>query len=111
MRVDFYLRFHTKINQILYITGNHDLLGDYEVENALQLEYFNNDFWRVTIEVDEKKTPVLRYKYLLKNGEDEWIPESENTRIIHFPKSSTGITLVDTWNHAGDYENVFYTAP
>ena len=80
MRIDFFLRFHTKVNQVLYITGNHSLLGEYNIENALQMNYYNNDFWHVSIEVDEKKSPALRYKYMLKNDTGEWIPESENTR-------------------------------
>src|SRR5690606_14946456 len=112
MKVDFFLRFHTKVNQILYISGNHSLLGEYDMEQALQMNYYNNDFWQASIEIDEKKTPQLRYKYLLKNVGGEWIPENENTRIIQNPKSAArDITLVDTWNHAGDYENAFYTAP
>ena len=112
MKVDFFLRFHTKVNQILYISGNHSLLGEYDMDQALQMNYYNNDFWQASIEIDEKKTPQLRYKYILKNVGGEWIPENENTRIIQNPKSAArDITLIDTWNHAGDYENAFYTAP
>ena len=112
MKVDFFLRFHTKVNQILYISGNHSLLGEYDMDQALQMNYYNNDYWQASIEIDEKKTPQLRYKYILKNVGGEWIPENENTRIIQNPKSAArDITLIDTWNHAGDYENAFYTAP
>lgn len=112
MKVDFFIRFHTKVNQILYISGNHALLGDYDTDQALQMNYYNNDFWQASIEIDEKKEPLLRYKYLLKNVGGEWIPENENTRIIQHAKSpARDITLIDTWNNAGDFENAFYTAP
>ena len=112
MRIQFYLRFHTKVGQALYVTGNAPALGISNPENAFALSYLNNDYWQGSVEVDSKETPRLQYKYFLQNADGYRIYEWENDREIELSKTGTEeIQIVDTWNHAGDYENAFYTDP
>ncbi len=54
----------------------------------------------------------IRYKYFLKTKDGELVSEWGHDRIINeVRKGIAEIQLVDTWNHAGEYENSFFTAP
>jgi 4-alpha-glucanotransferase len=115
MKVHFFVRFHTKQGQTLLLSGNTPTLGDGTTEAAIHMSYFNEEFWQYTWELpgDAAGLPdVLQYHYILKNPGGEIIHEWGDDRAIEL----TGITseetqIIDTWNHAGEYENVFFLAP
>ncbi len=111
MQLQFYIRFHTRFGQSLWLSGNSDELGDNDLTRAIALEYLNDEFWTTSIEVKKKGMPrSLTYRYILKNEDGDFLSEWGNDRIIELPlKSLNEIQLVDTWNHAGEYENAFYT--
>lgn len=112
MKVQFYLRFHTEFGDGLLISGNTDELGNDDLSNALPMSYLNNEFWGVTIELKQKKLNQLQYKYLLKTRDGDIIPEFGNDRSSDLGKNGIDeLQFIDTWNHAGEYENAFYTAP
>jgi 4-alpha-glucanotransferase len=112
MKVQFYLRFHTQFGESLLISGNTDELGNDDLSKALSMEYLNEQFWTITIELKQKKLNRLQYKYLLKTRDGEVIPEFGNDRTADLAKNGmTELQFVDTWNHAGEYENAFFTAP
>jgi len=76
------------------------------------MEYLNDDFWIASIKIDKKKAESFNYKYILRNDNGEIIPEFGKDRVIEFPEHGIKeIHLIDTWNHAGEYENAFYSAP
>lgn len=54
MRLQFYLRFHTQVGQSLWISGNAEELGNDDPQQALALEYLNEEFWQATIEIRKK---------------------------------------------------------
>jgi len=112
MLLNFYLRFSTRVGQSLYISGNNNLLGDNDIAMALPLQYFNQDFWHAQLEVDNTSLS-LEYRYVLREDNGNEIVEWGNDRIIELKKSTTReeLVLVDTWNHAGDIDNAFYTQP
>ena len=111
MKLQFYLRYHTKYGQTLWITGNNDYLGNNDPDKAVQLEYLNEDFWTCTIEIKKKDIDKnISYKYILKNEDGELSFEWGNDREVEISKKEHHeIQLVDTWNHPGEYENVFYS--
>src|SRR5256885_17171219 len=112
MRVHFYLRFHTEFGQSLCISGNTDELGNNEISGALLMTYLNDDFWTATNEVKSKKLNHLNYKYILKTKECDVIPEAGHDRDATIEKNEAHeLVFVDDWNHAGEYENAFYTSP
>lgn len=111
MRLQFYLRFHTEFGQSLWITGNTDELGNNDPGKALPMEYMNEEFWQCSIEVKRKgpRSPFC-YKYFLKNKDGELLYEWGTDRIIELEKDDLQeVQLVDTWNHSGEYENVFFS--
>src|SRR4029078_1393619 len=87
MKVQFFLRFHTKYGQSLLISGNTEELGNDEQSNALLMTYLNDEFWMAAIELKQKKIGLLRYKYLLKTNDGEIIPEFGNDRTASFGKN------------------------
>jgi len=112
MKVQFFLRFHTGYGQSLLISGNTEELGNDDLSNALLMTYLNDDFWTAIIELKQKKIGQLRYKYLLKTNDGEIIPEFGNDRTASFGKNGINeLQFIDTWNHAGEFENAFFTAP
>ncbi|MGQ0740557.1 MAG: 4-alpha-glucanotransferase [Bacteroidota bacterium] len=113
MRLQFYLRFHTSYGQSLWISGNIDELGNGDPEKALKMDYLNDEFWSAVAEVKRKKLPeTISYKYLLKTDDGNLVHEwGHDRQFDRFEKGIQEIQLVDTWNHAGEYENVFFSAP
>jgi 4-alpha-glucanotransferase len=112
MKIDFYLRFHTKYGEKVFITGNTFSLGQSDEKMAMPLQFLNKDFWHVSIEISETDQQVLHYQYIYKNDKDEYIKEAEKQRTITLKEfNEDNVTLIDTWNSSGETANVFYTAP
>ncbi|HET9825664.1 MAG TPA: 4-alpha-glucanotransferase, partial [Chitinophagaceae bacterium] len=112
MKVQFYLRFHTEYGESLLISGNTDELGNDDLSRAVPMTYLNEQFWTVTIELKQKKISKLQYKYIFKTKDGEIVPEFGNDRTADLAKHGLNeLQFVDTWNHAGEYENAFFTAP
>ncbi len=113
MKLQFYLRFHTQFGQSLWISGNIDELGNDDQSRAMPMEYLNDELWEARLDIKRKDLHKnIRYRYLLKNKDGEFIEEWGYDRAIDvFRKELQEVQLVDTWNHAGEYENVFFTLP
>lgn len=112
MKIQFYLRFHTKVGQSLWITGNIQSLGNGDSSKALLMQYMNEEFWHATVEPDPNEAREIQYSYILKNEDGSLVAEWGNDRMIDLPAPGLQeIQLIDTWNHAGEYENAFFTAP
>ena len=111
MRIQFYLRFRTSFGQTLWISDNGELGTDL-IKGAIPMTYLNEEFWVANIKIDKKEAALFHYKYILKNDNGEIIPEFGKDRVVDVPAHGIKeVQLVDTWNHAGEYENVFYSAP
>ncbi len=111
--VRFYLRFHTQYGESLWLLGTIPGLGDGDLSRALPMEYLNDELWTVSLPIENKSNykENVQYKYYLRNKEGDWIGEWGHDRLIPFVKGINAIRVTDTWNHAGEFENVFYTAP
>ncbi|MGZ8553626.1 MAG: 4-alpha-glucanotransferase [Chitinophagaceae bacterium] len=114
MNLQFYLRFHTEFGQSLWVSGNAEELGMDDPEKAIAMSYLNDECWHISITIPGKNwhKDGLIYKYYLKNKEGELSGEWGHDRVVTVPsKAISEIQLLDTWNHAGEYENAFFTAP
>jgi 4-alpha-glucanotransferase len=110
MKLQFYLRFQTRYGQSIWLSGDADELGNDDLASAIPMEYLNEEFWSCSLDIKKKELQkTISYRYILKNEDGELLAEWGNDRVIEFPgKSVHEIQLVDTWNHAGEYENAFY---
>jgi len=114
MILNFYLRFSTALSQSLLVSGNHTALGNDDVTKALPLQYFNNEFWQAQVELPEASiTPIdIQYRYILKTQDGNQVIEWGDDRVIDLTTNAVKeYTLIDTWNHAGDVQNAFFTKP
>jgi 4-alpha-glucanotransferase len=112
MKLQFYIRFHTQVGQDLWVSGNTDELGNDDPAKALPMEYLNEDYWQAAVEIKRKDLKNIRYKYYLRNEDGELTGEWGNDREVQsLRKDVQEMNLIDTWNHAGEYENVFFTLP
>lgn len=112
MKIQFYLRFFSQPGQRLFISGNCSQLGNQELSEALPMQYLTDEFWTVTIELGKDFENELQYSFLLKDEKDEMVQEWGNDRIVEVLKMPVNeVTLIDTWNHAGEFENAFYSKP
>lgn len=110
-KVQFYLRFSTSYGERLSICGNYSKLGNDNTAQALPMQYLNNDFWTVSVEIDDSDTE-LRYFYLLHTASGEQVIEWGDDRMLQLSEiKADDYTVYDTWNHAGEYENAFFTQP
>ena len=113
IKLQFYIRFSTRYGQSLHIMGNSDALGNNDPAQALAMHYLNEEFWQASLEVAAGTNLAdIRYKYFLKNDDGESITEWGNDRLLaKGHKTTTELVVTDTWNHAGEFENTFFTAP
>lgn len=114
MKLTFRLRFRTNYGQSLWLTGNHLMFGGGDSEKAIPLQYLDQEFWQVTIPLTGVAVPKLpiRYNYILREADGSIIQDGDNNRMID-PASfnCNEVLVIDTWNHPGACENVFYTEP
>ncbi len=111
MKVHFYVRFHTTVGQSLGVTGNAEELGNAVLANRVYMQYLNDEFWHCEVEIDNTKAPKLQYKYVLTYADGNEVIEWGNDKSVELSKGAGEIHLIDTWNHAGEYENAFFAAP
>ena len=112
MKIQFYLRFFTQYGQSLFVSGNCEALGNNNPAAALPMQYLTDEFWTVSIDLGKDFENELQYNYILRNEKGEDVIEWGNDRVVDVMKLSVDeLTLIDTWNHAGEFENAFYTQP
>ena len=110
MLVHFYIRYSTKPEQSLHITGNVVELGSNSTINAIELNYVNAHFWDVKLELNTYKIDILQYKYILKETGLDDVVEYGDDRCIDLNKyNQSALTTIDTWQTEADYRNNFYT--
>lgn len=115
MKFHFYVRFSTHVGQSLHLSGSLPELGSGDEEKAVPMLYLNDQFWVYTLETNEEEntgTPDFHYHYILAEDGHEHIQEWGKDRIVECSKlTAEEVNLVDTWNHAGEFDNAFFTAP
>src|ERR1700753_3088978 len=112
MKIDFYLRFYTHPGQSILLTGNLPQLGNDNISAAIPLDYVNGEFWHGSIVLNDSLARPLNYHYVLKNEDSTLTEEWGDDKVIEPPAPGfEEIHVIDTWNYAGEFENVFYSNP
>ncbi|MEO8763676.1 MAG: 4-alpha-glucanotransferase [Ginsengibacter sp.] len=110
MTIHFYLKYHTEFGQALYIFGNNDFLGNNDAAAAVELSYFNNDYWHLKIDFPKNFDDIVLYKYFLKDKDGSGIFDGEESRAIDLSLIRVeAVSVFDTWNDASNSANVFFT--
>jgi 4-alpha-glucanotransferase len=113
MTIRFFLRFSTRPGQSLFISGSIPQLGSLQPSLAIKMNYYNQQFWEATLDLSEEPLPEsFIYKYMIQEDGKESITEWGDDRKLELSRiTAEEIECIDTWNHAGSYENAFFTAP
>jgi 4-alpha-glucanotransferase len=113
MTINFYLRYHTRFGETLYISGNTNELGVDDPAQRVLMKYVNEEFWSATVEVDNPKdVGELVYRYILLDLDGNAIVETEADRVINLPQyKAKELLVIDTWNYSGEIANAFLTQP
>jgi 4-alpha-glucanotransferase len=113
-KIIFQVGFRTEYGQDLFIVGNHPLLGNGVTENAVPLQYFNQEYWYLVLDIQEgdRVDHTITYHYILRNADGILNYDWGNDKTIHPAKiKAEELLVIDAWNYAGYYENTFYTEP
>ena len=108
----FHIVFNTTYGQNLFITGNHEIFGNGDVTKAIPMHYLNDGIWTAELLIDENHydEKEVSYHYLLRNADGSFIYDADNDRKINIQElKNKSVLVLDAWNHAGYYENAFYT--
>src|SRR5262245_40854365 len=115
MKIHFYVRFHTNPGQTLQININQNFSAIQGKEETVPMMFYNDQLWHHRLDLPEDAASVpesIQYKYILKQDNGETIVEWGGDRVIDLSKiTAEEIQTIDTWNHSGEYENAFYSAP
>jgi 4-alpha-glucanotransferase len=113
VKIHFFLRYHTEFGQSIYITAANEKFGNGDHPSAFPLSFLNEEQWHGTIELAaEDIAKPLTYNYVIKQADGSFIQDWGNDKkIVPQYFNYKEVQLVDSWNHAGFPENVFYTEP
>jgi 4-alpha-glucanotransferase len=111
--IQFQLRYHTVYGQTIFVTGNHPLLGNGDLQKAIPLQYQNDDLWSVTIDFSgHELTQDLQYQYMIQNADgSNSLDAGNDKRIVKAQWNCAQLISIDSWNFGGYFENAFYTEP
>ena len=113
IKVSFHLKYKTSFGQAIYIYGEHALLGNNSIEQAVPLIYLNDDYWVLHLNLtDFKNADTIIYHYFIKNADGTKVFDAGSDKCFK-PKSlrTSELVLIDNWNFTGFTENVFFTSP
>ena len=113
MKMHFKIPHSTYWGQRLFVSGNIPELGNGIVTKALALNYQSSEDWYGEIDIAQKDTFQLNYKYVLFTEQTgQYIEEWGDDRQMTLDATKTDhLFCIDTWNSPGSVENVFLTAP
>ncbi len=115
MKFHFLVRFYTRPGQSLKICGDLPQLGNNDFDKAVRMNFLNDQFWQLQVEIPEvelENKNSVTYRYIFQEDGQEPLIELKADRSIPLKGHSyPEIQLVDTWNNAGEFENVFFTSP
>jgi 4-alpha-glucanotransferase len=114
MRLTFKLRYHTNFGQSLLLIGNHEIFGNGDIGKAIPLHYVDEQFWETTIVIPNAAVSdgAITYNYVLRNSDGSFTCDWGKDKTINpafFGQEE--LLVVDSWIHAGAFENAFYTEP
>jgi 4-alpha-glucanotransferase len=115
MWVHFFIRFHTRPGQSLWLTGDTEALGSGGMNTKLPMRYHNDEMWELAVDIPDGEwsdKEAIVYSYVLEDADGSSIEEwGRDRRLLKSDVGNKGrLEVLDTWNHAGSYENVFFNS-
>jgi len=114
MRLTFEVNYHTRTGQDLFLTGASEILGEWDTDQAIPMEYRGAGIWQVTLVLPDSMAPQARlaYGYILRELDGSCEQDSGQARRINFHDfKGRNAYIIDTWNPPGLVQNAFLTGP
>ena len=108
MTITFRIRFSTHTGQSLWLAGSHPLPA-----HSVPMQYMDADYWEVSVPLAAQATgTALNYSYVLMAADGSRATDWGRDRtFVPTDYNCDELLVLDSWNHAGFVENVFYTEP
>ena len=112
-KVSFHLKYQTTYGQVIYVYGDHPLLGDNLIEKAIPLKFLNDSYWGLQLDFsDYQAFDKITYHYFILNPDGTRVYDWGDDKVFNPNRVTTSsLVLMDAWNYTGYIENVFYTEP
>ena len=112
-KISFHLKYKTSFGQVIYIYGNHPLLGNDQVEMAIPMVFLNDDSWLLNLDCRSSSfSDKVTYHYFIQNPDGTRSFDWGNDKCFNPNEIDTNeLVLLDVWNFAGYIENIFYAEP
>lgn len=111
MVLDFYLRYSTQYGQQIFIITENLTQKENGAFSRIPMQYHDQDFWKAQIELPKNFDDNISYYYSVRNEDGLEIFDGEENRYIDLigKKNISVYTIVDTWNDAGNVNNIFFS--
>jgi 4-alpha-glucanotransferase len=110
MLTTFNVNYHTNFGQQIFIIGSSKILGNWNENKAIPLNYIGNGDWTLQIEIPEG-FDTIEYKYLLEDEHRNSIYEWGNNRKLNTTDiNSKFIYLNDAWRFPSKEEKALYSS-
>ncbi|CAD8207554.1 unnamed protein product [Paramecium octaurelia] len=94
--LEFRIHFATQFGKALYLTGDSDILGNWDPKKAIRMNWSEGNIWKFEIQAHN-----FQYKYFVANYDDaasDVIWEPGPNRAI-FQHQKTSLKILDFWNY------------
>lgn len=110
MNITFKIRYRTTFGQQLLICGNRPELGNNDPDQAVFMQYANDEEWHLTLDLEVEKSIDLEYYYIFKDEKEGFAyPEYKKRRISLDADQHLYVELRDTWSSPGLIDYAFDT--
>ena len=108
MTITFRIRFSSSSGQSLWLAGSHPLPS-----HPMAMHYVDAEHWEVSVPLaPEAARCTFSYFYELADDSGSRVTDWGRDRdFVPANYHCSELLVLDSWNHAGFVENVFYTAP
>ncbi|KAL3536504.1 hypothetical protein ACH5RR_004965 [Cinchona calisaya] len=98
VHVKFQLQKECSFGQQFLMVGDDPMFGFWDPSNAIPLNWSEGHVW--TVEMDIPCDKVMKYKFILKSGDDTILWQPGPDRILQTWETGKTITVCEDWDNA-----------
>ncbi|CAG9330356.1 unnamed protein product [Blepharisma stoltei] len=93
----FNINYRTSFGESIWVCGNHEKLGNWDLQKAYKLEWSEGDNWKGTVPIEKGSCETLEYKYICQKGQDFKWEHGANHSLRQEGRTEDQVTKVDNW--------------
>ena len=109
MNVSFNINFHTKWGQTLYIVGSIPELGNWNLEQAKEMQCVDKGNWNLNLELPSKNIN-LEYRYFVKENNQIRFEEWTRNHDLSINKLQESYYILDHWQNRSQNTTYYSSA-